>query len=153
MPWRVRKSKNNNETRFHFIELVRRNHSPRLVIKIYIFYALKNCTFLIAREKLLINSKSRHQLCCLIYQYHWPVLLSYIELSNKEIKKSINMARFNDIGTKMLLCLLQAVTLMAHPAQPSVFQLPHTLTKADKVKLSTWFMKYVLFLAVLILRE
>jgi len=46
------------------------------------------------------------------------------------------MARFNDIGTKMLLCLLQAVTLMAHPAQPSVFQLPHTLTKADKTKQS-----------------
>ena len=135
MPWRVRKSKGYNTTRFHSIELVRRNHSPRLVIKIYIFYALKNCTFLITREKLPINSKSRHQLCCLIYEYHWPVLLSYIELSNKEIKKSINMARFNDIGTKMLLCLLQAVTLMAHPAQPSVFQLPHTLTKADKVKI------------------
>jgi len=46
------------------------------------------------------------------------------------------MARFNDIGTKMLLCLLQAATLMAHPVQPSVFQLPHTLTKADKTKQS-----------------
>ena len=63
------------------------------------------------------------------------------------------MARFNDIGTKMLLCLLQAATLMAHPAQPSVFQLPHTLTKADKVKIFHLISKICYIMIVFILRE